>query len=139
MTRAHDCTCKHPCCPTKLGRRRRLMVAALPPRSRLCQLMGDGQQAVNSGSATAEVYFHYMHSQEPEQTQQLNFSHNTLMGLCAGTAAALQEPLYWAGGHSGSVGQETFIKEDGKKVLTASYSSGYNSASLKMVDGQLSL
>lgn len=142
MTRIHDCTmyhpcctvcthvspslhCKHPCCPTKLGRRRRrLMVAALLPRSRL---MGDSQRAVNSGSATAEVCLHYMHSQEPEQTQQLNFSHNTLMGLCAGTAAALEEPLcssILGGGHSGPVGQGIFIKEDGKKVLTASYSSG---------------
>lgn len=69
------------------------MVAALLPRSRLCQLMGDSQQAVNSESATSQVCLHYMHSQEPEQTQQLNFSHNTLKGLCAGTAVTLEEPL----------------------------------------------
>lgn len=69
------------------------------------------------------------------------------MGLCAGTAVALEEPLCSSilgegggeGGNSGSVGQEIFIKEEGKKVLTASYSFGYSCASLKMVDSQLSL
>ena len=38
----------------------------------------DGQQAARSGSATAQVCLFHVHSQEPEQTHQLNFSHNSL-------------------------------------------------------------
>lgn len=37
---------------------------------------GDGQQTASPGSAIAQVCLHHVHSQEPEQTHQLNFSHS---------------------------------------------------------------
>lgn len=84
---------------------------------------GDGQQAASSGSATAQVCLHHVHSQEPEQTHQPNFSHNPLTPRSS-RGYMLAQLLPWRGhdvlpyGGMDSVGQwakTCSLKRKGRK------------------------
>lgn len=146
MTEVCECTWQHLRCPTNLGRRR-AMVAEFLPRSRLCQLTGrwpaDSKPWIsNSPGVFASCAQPGARTNTSAELFPQPSHANRLLGICAGTAGALEGPLcssILGDGRCGSVDQDMFIKEEGKKVLTASYSSGYFCASLKMVDTQLSL
>ena len=86
---------------------------------------GDGQQTASSGSARAQVCLHHVHSQEPEQTHQLNFSHNALTPRSSrGYMLAQLFPWrdhcvvpYWGTDIAGQWAKMCSLKRKGRKCL----------------------